>query len=93
MIAIDYHADLKEVQSDAALAALLSPEMQCAPFDRLVAPDAEMRDEIVALTTRALKRGMTVYVLVNNKAEGSSPLTIEAIAERVAAVWTQDSTS
>ena len=35
MIAIDYHADLKEVQSDAALAALLSPEMQCAPFDRL----------------------------------------------------------
>lgn len=35
MIAIEYHADLKEVQSDAALAALLSPEMQHAPFDRL----------------------------------------------------------
>lgn len=35
MIAIEYHADLKEVQSDAALAALLSPEMQQAPFDRL----------------------------------------------------------
>jgi len=35
VIAIEYHADLKEVQSDAALAALLSPEMQKAPFDRL----------------------------------------------------------
>ncbi len=35
MISIEYHADLKEVQSDAALAALLSSEMQHAPFDRL----------------------------------------------------------
>jgi CelD/BcsL family acetyltransferase involved in cellulose biosynthesis len=35
VIAIEYHADLKEVQSDAALAALLSPVMQQAPFDRL----------------------------------------------------------
>jgi uncharacterized protein YecE (DUF72 family) len=61
------------------------------PFDRLVAPDPAMRDEVVELTTRALKRGMSVYVLVNNKAEGSSPLTIEAIAERVAAVWTVNS--
>jgi uncharacterized protein YecE (DUF72 family) len=59
------------------------------PFDRIVAPDPAMRDEVVELTTRALKRGMTVYVLVNNKAEGSSPLTIEAIAERVAEAWTR----
>jgi CelD/BcsL family acetyltransferase involved in cellulose biosynthesis len=35
VIAIEYHADLKEVQSDAALAALLSAGMQSAPFDRL----------------------------------------------------------
>lgn len=33
MIAIEYHADLKEVQSDAPLAALLCA--QTAPFDRL----------------------------------------------------------
>lgn len=55
------------------------------PFNRLVEPDDAMRDEVVALTTRALARGRKVYVLVNNKAEGSSPLTIEAIAERLAA--------
>ena len=55
------------------------------PFNRLVEPDEVMRDEVVALTARALARGRKVYVLVNNKAEGSSPLTIEALAERVAA--------
>lgn len=35
MIAVEYHRDLKEVQSDARLAALLSADMQRAPFDRL----------------------------------------------------------
>ena len=35
MIAVEYHADLKEVQSDAQLAALLGDETQTAPFDRL----------------------------------------------------------
>jgi CelD/BcsL family acetyltransferase involved in cellulose biosynthesis len=35
VIAIEYHADLKEVQSDAMLAALLSDKVQNAPFDRL----------------------------------------------------------
>ncbi len=39
-----------------------------------------MRDEVVTLTARALAHGRKVYVLVNNKAEGSSPLTIEALA-------------
>ena len=32
---VEYHADLKEVQSDAPLASLLSPAMQVTPFDRL----------------------------------------------------------
>ncbi len=35
LIAVEYHADLKEVQLDAQLAALLSPAQQQAPFDRL----------------------------------------------------------
>lgn len=35
MVNVEYHDDLKEVQSDAALARLLSPAMQSAPFDRL----------------------------------------------------------
>lgn len=35
LIAIEYHADLKEVQLDARLSSLLSPAQQAAPFDRL----------------------------------------------------------
>lgn len=57
------------------------------PFDRVVAQDDGMRSEVVELTARALAKGRRVYVLVNNKAEGSSPLTVEALAERLAEVW------
>lgn len=35
MIAVSYHDDLKEVQADAPLAALLSAPVAAAPFDRL----------------------------------------------------------
>lgn len=35
MVSVEYHHDLKEVQSDAELARLLSGEVQSAPFDRL----------------------------------------------------------
>ncbi len=52
------------------------------PFNRLVAPDEAMRQDVVAVATRSLKREKRVYILVNNKAEGSSPLTILALAHR-----------
>ena len=55
-----------------------------APFDRLAAPDEEMRGQVVDLVGRAVAKAIPAYVLVNNKAEGSSPLTIEALAERLA---------
>jgi hypothetical protein len=35
LIAVEYHDDLKEVQGDAALAALLGAPAAAAPFDRL----------------------------------------------------------
>jgi uncharacterized protein YecE (DUF72 family) len=57
-----------------------------APFDRLVAPDERMRNQVVDLVVKALARAVPAYVLVNNKAEGSSPLTIEALAERLSAL-------
>ncbi len=56
-----------------------------APFDRLVAPDEAMRSQVVDLVGRASARAIPAYVLVNNKAEGSSPLTIEGLAARLMA--------
>jgi uncharacterized protein YecE (DUF72 family) len=55
-----------------------------SPFNRIVEPDEPMREEVVHLTARALAKGRKVYVLVNNKAEGSSPLTIDVLAARLA---------
>lgn len=52
-----------------------------APFDRLVAPQLEMRQDVARLVREALERDMECYVIVNNKAEGSSPLTVRALAE------------
>ncbi len=55
------------------------------PFNRLAAPDESMRSEVVDLADRALTSGRKVWVLVNNKAEGSSPLSVMELARRVAA--------
>jgi len=50
------------------------------PFNRLRAPDPVMREQVAALSRRALAAGGDVFVLVNNKAEGSSPLTVTELA-------------
>ena len=52
-----------------------------APFDKLVDPQPMMRRETRQLVLAAMDRDMEAYVLVNNKAEGSSPLTVQALAE------------
>lgn len=56
-----------------------------APFDKLAAPQDEMRDDVLRLVLEALDRGADdVYVLVNNKAEGSAPLTVRELAKAIA---------
>lgn len=76
-----------EAQATTVIRLLLPPgtryEQQrdaFRPFDRLRAPDPLMREQVVALTRRALAAGGDVFVLVNNKAEGSSPLTVMELA-------------
>lgn len=55
-----------------------------APFDRLVDPDHAARQRIVDLLTAAGARGRETMVIVNNKAEGSAPLSIAALAQEFA---------
>ncbi len=54
-----------------------------APFDRLVDPDMDNRDRIARLLLRCLESGQASFVLANNKAEGSAPLTLIALARRM----------
>jgi uncharacterized protein YecE (DUF72 family) len=58
-----------------------------APFDKLVEPDDDMRRDVLDIVHRASVAGREAYLLVNNKAEGSAPLTIEALAERYVAEY------
>ena len=55
-----------------------------APFDRLVDPDPNVRGEIATAALDALESGREALIIVNNKAEGSAPLGIVALARHMA---------
>lgn len=54
-----------------------------APFNRLVDPDPHTRAALASLARRAVRSGQPAYVIVNNKAEGSAPLSCVALAEAI----------
>jgi uncharacterized protein YecE (DUF72 family) len=55
-----------------------------APFNRIVQPDETMRADVEALARACAEQGRKpLYVVVNNKVEGSSPLTVRALVERL----------
>ena len=49
------------------------------PYDRIIAPQPRMRQDTTALVQQVVGQGKSAYVLVNNRAEGCSPLTIQAL--------------
>lgn len=51
-----------------------------APYNRIHEPIPELRRDLLRLMREAVARDLPAYILVNNRAEGSSPLTIAAIA-------------
>lgn len=53
------------------------------PFDRLVEEDPDSRCALARLCVDAHARGQPAYVVVNNKAEGSAPRSVFALAEAV----------
>lgn len=55
------------------------------PFDRLVDPAPTERHAIVELVLAALQQSRAMTVVVNNKAEGSSPCSVAQLARAIAA--------
>jgi len=53
------------------------------PFDRLVDPDPERRGELAELARESLAREEPVLITVNNKAEGSAPLSVFELARAI----------
>ena len=66
MIVVTYHEDLKEVQADAALAALLGEDHTCAPFDRLAwwRNLAETCDMLPLIAVARLSIGLMVALVL-----------------------------
>lgn len=56
-----------------------------APYDHIQDPDPALRNDLVALARTAINLRIPAYVIVNNRAEGCSPLTILAVAEMLTA--------
>jgi uncharacterized protein YecE (DUF72 family) len=56
-----------------------------APFDRLVDEDVSTRESIARLAAAALRAGEPAYLIANNKAEGSAPLTLTRLGGSIAA--------
>jgi uncharacterized protein YecE (DUF72 family) len=52
-----------------------------APYDRIREPNPRLRRDLVRLVQIAMETRIPAYLLVNNRAEGSAPLTIAAVAE------------
>ena len=51
-----------------------------SPYDRVLDADAGVRSDLVRLALLALAANVPAYILVNNRLEGSAPLTILAVA-------------
>lgn len=51
-----------------------------APFDRLQAPHPEARAAVAQVVAEALSEGDEAWVIANNKAEGSAPRSLAALA-------------
>ena len=52
-----------------------------APYDRIREPNLKLRRDLVRLVKTAVQVRLPAYLLVNNRTEGSAPLTIAAVAE------------
>lgn len=51
------------------------------PFDKLAAPDESTRAELARVMAATAAAGHPVYLTINNKAEGSAPLSVFAMAQ------------
>jgi len=54
-----------------------------APFDRLVEEDLPTRTALASLARAAAAAGRDVFITINNKAEGSAPLSVAKLAAAI----------
>ena len=63
------------------------------PFDQIVDEDRPSRERIAVAVLDALIAERSAFVIANNKAEGSAPLSVFRLAERIVSWSAPQSTS
>lgn len=53
---------------------------RAAPYNKIIEVLPQMRKETVTLIKQAVEENRRAYILVNNRAEGNAPLTVQALA-------------
>jgi uncharacterized protein YecE (DUF72 family) len=61
-----------------------SAKSQYEPFDKLVDEDPSTREQLARVIAGTVKGGQRAFVTINNKAEGSAPLSVSKLANAVA---------
>ena len=51
------------------------------PYNKIVRELPEMRKDTIALIQQSIQQVKKAYVLVNNRAEGNAPTTVQALAD------------
>ena len=88
----DQHRRLSEAfTAPFALLRLLTPlrvryedaVKRAEPYNRIVEPLNEMRADTTRLVNQAVRENRPAYILVNNRAEGCAPLTVQALVDQL----------
>jgi uncharacterized protein YecE (DUF72 family) len=89
----EQHQRMGSFTAPFAVLRLLTPlklsyeaaKKRAEPYTRIVQELPEMRRDTVDLVRKAVGENRRAYVLVNNRAEGNAPLTIQALVDQLGA--------
>lgn len=85
----EQHARMQGFTAVFTVLRLLTPlgmsyaaaKKRAEPYNKIVEELPQMRSDTVQVVRQAIGAGRWAYVLVNNRAEGNAPLTVEALSE------------
>jgi uncharacterized protein YecE (DUF72 family) len=87
----EQHARMENFTAPFTVLRLLTPlkisyeaaKKRAEPYTKIVGELPVMRQEAVELVRKAVAENRRAYVLVNNRAEGNAPLTIQALSNQL----------
>lgn len=87
----EQHERLGDFTAPFTVLRLLTPlkmtyeaaKKRAAPYNKIVGELPEMREQTVNLVKEAVRKKIRAYVLVNNRAEGNAPITVQALKDAI----------